>query len=460
MLKRACSVAITGLLCVLLGLLNGAAHAQEADVARKKCVDFGFQPDTNQHAECVKQFLQSSGGAKPPPKAGKIVGQPMNSTQLEEKFWDAAVSIGNSSAFEGYLQTYPKGRYVALARAGLERLSESSAAQQQAATDALQKLATERAAFEAEQRVARDRAAGDAAEKTAAAEATKRASAILQAANEAMRKLVTERAAFEAEQKLARERAVVELADKTAAADTAKRALASLSTGQLIKECNDCPEMVVIPAASFTMGSNANPGEQPMRRVTLAGYLIGRTEVTQGQWRAVMGSNPTGFSQCGDDCPVEQVSWNDAQDFLRRLNQKTGKQYRLPSEAEWEYAARAGSNTKWGFGDNENQLGNYAWYSANSQRKTQRVAQKIPNAFGLYDMHGNVWEWVDDCWHANYDGAPQDGGAWITNCTGNSRMLRGGSWSNDPALLRSTMRFSNLQFSRLYFIGLRLARSL
>ncbi len=186
--------------------------------------------------------------------------------------------------------------------------------------------------------------------------------------------------------------------------------------GQTIKDCADCPEMVVIPAGSFDMGSNEYSDEMPVRRVNLSSFLLGKTEVTQSQWRAVMGSNPSYFSQCGDDCPVEQVSWNDAQDFALRLSQKTGKQYRLPSEAEWEYSARAGSNAKWSFGDSESQLGDYAWYRDNSkawlgQAQTQRVAQKRPNAFGLFDMHGNVWEWTQDCWNGSYRGAPTDGTA-------------------------------------------------
>ena len=213
------------------------------------------------------------------------------------------------------------------------------------------------------------------------------------------------------------------------------------------------------------MGSNENADERPVHRVNVPSFLIGKTEVTQGQWKAVMGSNPSSFSQCGDDCPVERVTWNEAQDFARRLSQKTGKQYRLPSEAEWEYAARAGSNTKWSFGDNESQLGDYAWYRDNfnawfGQTKTQRVAQKRPNAFGLFDMHGNVWEWVQDCFHDNYTGAPADGSAWTTGCSNNWRVLRGGSWNFGPANVRSANRFGFTPGSRDYTIGLRLARTL
>ena len=192
---------------------------------------------------------------------------------------------------------------------------------------------------------------------------------------------------------------------------------------------------------------------------------MGKTEVTQGQWKAVMGNNPSRFSQCGDDCPVEQVNWDEAQEFTNRLSQKTGKQYRLPSEAEWEYSARAGSTTKWSFGDNENQMGDHAWYLGNSKawfggNKTQRVAQKKPNAFGLFDMHGNVWEWVQDCWHANYIGAPTDGSAWTTICSENNRVSRGGSWGDKPAGLRSAYRDRGAPDVRDFGTGLRLAKTI
>jgi len=223
--------------------------------------------------------------------------------------------------------------------------------------------------------------------------------------------------------------------------------------------------MVVVPAGSFVMGSDSNTDEKPPHRVYLRSFLLGKTEVTQAQWVAIMGSNPSRYSACGTDCPVDSVSWDDAKDFAQRLSQKTGKQYRLPSEAEWEYAARAGSNTRWSFGDNENQLGDHAWYQANSkvwfgENKSQRVALKRPNGFGLFDMHGNVLEWVEDCWHGNYSGAPADGIGWTTACSGGYRVLRGGSWLSGPAGLRSAYRFRYTPDNRGSYNGLRLARTL
>jgi formylglycine-generating enzyme required for sulfatase activity len=238
-------------------------------------------------------------------------------------------------------------------------------------------------------------------------------------------------------------------------------AAATMRPLSVFKDCPDCPEMVVIPAGSFTMGSTEFDSEKPPHGVSIQSFAIGRTEVTQRLWQAVMGNNPSSFNNCGNDCPVEQVRWNDIQQFIQRLNARTGKTYRLPSEAEWEYAANAGSTGRWSFGDNEGQVGEHAWFVANSGRSTQRVAQKQPNAFGLYDMHGNVWEWVEDCWHVNYNGAPTDGSAWTTACSVDYRVLRGGSWDNSSANIRSANRIGGAPDYRLSsFIGFRLARTL
>ena len=235
----------------------------------------------------------------------------------------------------------------------------------------------------------------------------------------------------------------------------------SVAAGKTIKDCADCPEMVMIPAGSFEMGSAEDAEEKPVHPVTLRAFLLGRTEVTQGQWQAVMGSNPSHFKQCGADCPVEQVSWNDAQEFARKLSAKTGKNYRLPSESEWEYAARASNRGKWGFGDDGSQLWAHAWWGSNSESNTHPVAQKRPNAFGLYDMQGNAWEWVHDNWHGNYQGAPEDGSAWVTGGEQARRVLRGGAyntfrWKNR----RVDYRIGIAPDDRSNDSGLRIARTL
>ena len=195
------------------------------------------------------------------------------------------------------------------------------------------------------------------------------------------------------------------------------------------------------------------------------GFWIGKYEVTQAQWEAIMGNTPSYFK--GADYPVESVSWNDAQEFLRKLNATPSQSplnqggqrgvFRLPSEAEWEYAARTGTQTAYSFGDEPSQLNNYAWHSANSGGKTHSVGQKQPNKFGLYDMHGNVWEWVADTYHKNYKGAPKDGSAWVSG--GSFRVLRGGSWNFAPRHVRSADRNYNDPALRYGYIGFRVART-
>ena len=223
------------------------------------------------------------------------------------------------------------------------------------------------------------------------------------------------------------------------------------------QDCMDCPVMVTVPVGGFDMGSNNHPSENPVHRVTITqAFAIGKTEVTQGQWKAVMGNNPSYFQNCGDTCPVEQVSWNDAQTFIQKFNAKTGKQYRLPSEAEWEYACRAGEQQEYCGSDNPD---NVAWYNGNSANMTHPVATKQANAFGLYDMSGNVWEWVEDNWHDNYNGAPTDGSVWQADGAG--RVLRCGSWNyNVPQAPRAASRGWNEPDFRYFNLGFRLARTL
>jgi len=204
-----------------------------------------------------------------------------------------------------------------------------------------------------------------------------------------------------------------------------KKAQATPKPGESFRDCPDCPEMVVLPAGSV------GPA-----------FALGKYEVTQGQWRAIMGNNPSHFNNCGDTCPVEQVSWNDAQEFIKKLNAKTGKQYRLPSEAEWEYACRAGAQQEYCGSDNVDSV---AWYVSNrGNSSTHPVGRKQPNAWGLYDMSGNVWEWVEDC--SNGDCA--------------YRVLRGGSWYYDPQGTRAASRYGSRPSNGSYEDGFRLARML
>ncbi len=209
-----------------------------------------------------------------------------------------------------------------------------------------------------------------------------------------------------------------------------------------------------MPAGSFMMGSaNGESNEKPVHQVTISQpFYIGKYEVTQAQWQSVMGNIPSYFKDCGGNCPVEQVSWDDAQNFINKLNEgNDGFRYRLPTEAEWEYACRAGTT-----GDYAGDLDSMAWHSANSGSKTHLVGAKQPNGFGLYDMHGNVWEWCEDWYHSNYDGAPSDGSAWLSGGEQKYRVLRGGSWVNLAAYLRSALRGLNTPVIRLSIVGFRL----
>lgn len=194
-------------------------------------------------------------------------------------------------------------------------------------------------------------------------------------------------------------------------------------------------EFVWVPPGSFLMGSeNGELDERPPRMVTIReGFYMGRYEVTQAQWQRLMGNNPSTFK--GDDLPVEQVSWTDAVALIAKLNaQNDGYRYRLPSEAQWEYAARAGTT-----GEYAGDLAATGWYGENSDGRTHPVGTRRPNAFGLYDMHGNVWEWCQDKYHPSYEGAPTDGSAWLTG--GSQKMVkRGGSWFGIASRCRSARR--------------------
>jgi formylglycine-generating enzyme required for sulfatase activity len=219
-------------------------------------------------------------------------------------------------------------------------------------------------------------------------------------------------------------------------------------------------ELVRIPAGSFTMGSPDSEGDRfafegPQHRVTLPSFYIGKYEVTQAQWRKVAGlpkvdadlvSDPANFK--GDKLPVERVSYWEAREFCLRLSRETGRDYRLPSEAEWEYAARAGTTTPFAFGsslssEQANFDGNYPSGGASkgvNRENTTPVGSFAPNAIKLHDMHGNVWEWCEDFWHDDYDGAPIDGSAWLRGGDSNLRALRGGSWTNAGRHCRSAVR--------------------
>jgi formylglycine-generating enzyme required for sulfatase activity len=241
--------------------------------------------------------------------------------------------------------------------------------------------------------------------------------------------------------------------------------------GSAFKECaNGCPTMIVVPAGTFIMGSlktedGRSNEEGPQHEVTITKpFAVGRTDLTFGEWDMCVAAgacpiiSDNGWGR--RDRPVINVSWEEAKGYVAWLKQVTGKDYRLLSEAEWEYSARAGNQGRWSFGDDETQLGDYAWFDQNSDNKTQPVARRKPNAFGLYDMHGNVWQWVEDPYHDNYDGAPSDGSVWEEGGDAGRRVLRGSAWNGKPGYLRSASRSWLSTGGRFTDSGFRVARTL
>ena len=306
-----------------------------------------------------------------------------------------------------------------------------------------------------------------------------------------------------AHEKAQRERAQRERAEaerrarEKAERERVEREKAAHAVGRVFRDCPDCPEMIVVPSGRFTMGSpRSEQGRQndegPAHPVTIQyRFAVSVHEVTRGEFgrfvaatNRVMGDscwtlegkwieragvgwrNPV-FSQ-EDNHPVVCVSWRDAKAYVRWLLEQTGKRYRLLSEAEWEYAARAGTTVPFHFGatistDQANYHGSYTYGSGREGvylGRTTPVGSFPANGFGLHDMHGNVWEWVEDCWHEDYSGAPTDGSAWLSGGTCERRVLRGGSWYNAPWNLRSADRAWFVAGYRPYAIGFRVARTL
>lgn len=226
-------------------------------------------------------------------------------------------------------------------------------------------------------------------------------------------------------------------------------------------------EFILVPPGEFEMGSPIREKrrklwESPVHRVTLEKpFYLGKYPVIQAQWQRVMGNNPSYFK--GDGLPVENVSWEEVQEFLRKLNEMENvRSYRLPTEAEWEYAARAGTMTGYAFGEEATKLYEYAWFLKNSELRTHSTGLKKPNPWGFYDMYGNVGEWVQDEYHISYKGAPSDGSAWenpfSSALSKPVRIRRGGGWNGNAGCCRSAERLFAAQDRRFNSLGFRVAK--
>ncbi|WP_020656886.1 formylglycine-generating enzyme family protein [Massilia niastensis] len=342
---------------------------------------------------------------------------PKNSAeQFELAFWESIKDSSHVSDYEAYLKAYPKGRFVALAQA----------------------------------RIARLRAGAAQAPATAAAPATPAREPARPVAPPPVKQLPSKPAAPAA----------------TAAAPAAPPAKPAAGRSE-IRDCPTCPSLITLPAGSFTMGNNASdPSEKPAHEVAIgAPFAIGKTEVTVGQWNACANANVCArIPQAANthaDAPMRDVSWDDALQYLKWLSAATGKPYRLPTEAEWEYAARGGTATTYWWGQQMTQGKanckdcGQPWTSEGPAN----VASFGANPYGLYDTSGGVWEWVSDCWHNNFKGAPADGRSWDEpNCR--VRVIRGGSWREGAAYMVASTRFRYDASVRHAQNGFRVARGM
>jgi formylglycine-generating enzyme required for sulfatase activity len=386
-------------------------------------------------AEYLKQYpkgrliatLKGGGGARPVEPVTPVA---VNSGRSdgESDLW-AEVQKGNSrDDYDAYLAQYPKGKFVALARSRIVKLQEAAAA-------------------EADRR---EQEAWESAEGTSSEDAYRSylkgwpSGKYTGLAQVRIRKLQSDLAA-RAEQELWQK------AESSQSSQTVQAYLDRYPNGSHVASAQNMlaaikkaessgPAMVRIPAGSIQIGSSKDT-DNPVRMVSVQAFEIGKYAVTQKEWRDVMGNNPSKFTSCGDNCPVEQVSWDDIQIFLQKLNAKTGRQYRLPNETEWEYACYGGSTSEY---CGSNDINAVAWYNENSNSTTHPVGQKQANGYGLYDMSGNVWQWMENCYSSS--------------CSG--RALRGGSWNYGLPDVRAALRYFNVPAKRSGSGGFRVARTL
>ncbi|NEX62790.1 SUMF1/EgtB/PvdO family nonheme iron enzyme [Noviherbaspirillum galbum] len=325
--------------------------------------------------------------------------------QYELTFWDSIKDSNHADDYEAYLQAYPKGRFAALAKARIERL----------------------------------RAEGKGAKEASkpAAETPKPAPKAAETPKPAPKAAETPRAAPPAAPPV----------QATPSAPAAEQPAPRRNASAEIKDCPTCPDLISLPAGSFTMGSNTgDPTEKPEHRVTLAsGFAIGKYEVTLEQWNACVdtgGCTKVNIDASKKNVPVRDVSWDDAQQYVKWLTKITGKSYRLPTEAEWEYAARGGTSTRFWWGE-QMRKGTANCKDCGppwQQDAPAPVGSFAPNPFGLHDVNGSVWEWVSDCWHTSFKGAPADGKSWEDPAC-RVRVIRGGSWREDASYMPSSTRF-------------------
>ena len=385
----------------------------------------------------------------------------------DDRAYTEAQQADTAATYEAYLAAYPQGRHVDEARraaqAAAERAAQEEAARQaQAADDAAyaqaQRLDTAAAYTDYLRAYPQGRHVDEAQARQSAAEAREQEA---QADDVAYARAASQNT-LEGYEEYLRLYPAGRHADKARAGQRRLREEAARQS--ILAQVN--AQMVRVPGGTFTMGcqegffssdKDCQYDEKPAHQVEVRSFEMSQYEVTQEVWAAVMGENPSNFPNC-PQCPVESVSWDEVRAFLRKLNAEGGR-YRLPSEAEWEYAARGGSQSRGYEYAGSDTPDAVAWYRGNSGGKTHSVGQKQANELGLYDLSGNVLEWVQDCWNESYAGAPSDGRAWESgDCS--QRVLRGGSWDGGPRYLRSALCYRYTADNRSDNLGFRIARSL
>ena len=415
-------------------------------------------------AQDVRKYLQETGrGGEHYEEALQLLLRLTERLEAEEEDYERAKRTGTSAALGEYVTTYPKGRHAEEAR---RLLAEAEAREDDAAYRRAQAAGTSAAYGGYLQEYPGGRHASDARRQHAQSLAQEddatyeraQASDTAAAYAEYLRKYPNGRHAAQARR---------------------LREQKELSPGRVFRDCDACPEMVVVPAGSYLMGSPSSEerrseNEGPQHRVSIGEpFAVGVYEATFTEWDACVrdggcgGYRPEDRGWGGGDRPVINVSWEDAQAYVRWLSRETGQEYRLPSESEWEYMARAGTTTPFHTGrtistEQANYDGNHTYGAGRKgryRRQTVPVGSFAANGFGLYDMHGNVREWTHDCWNGSYRGAPTDGSAWERGECGR-RVVRGGSWYNVPWYLRSAIRFRYVTGIRFDNLGFRVARTL
>jgi formylglycine-generating enzyme required for sulfatase activity len=382
--------------------------------------------------------------------------------QFELTFWSSIKDSRQPGDYEAYLQAYPKGRFAGLARARIQQLRAAQAPARSPPPEQSVPAHNKSAAPEAKpaRAATQENAAGNAAGKATAIAPVNSTGAPAAGATTSATPGAPAKAVPKSVPRKARVQAAPEQDEENHAPSPAGPIAA-------IKDCGACPVMLVLYPASFTMGNNkSDPSERPTHRVSIkAPFALGKFEVTVGQWNAcveasVCPSIPTS-AEAADNLPMRDVSWDEAQLYLKWLSTVSGKEFRLPSEAEWEYAARGGTTTRFWWGESM-RGGNTSCRNCGLPWNADGpppAGSFLANPYGFFDLNGSVWEWVADCWHSSYQGAPRDGSAWAEpGCP--SRVIRGGSWREDESYMLPTTRFKYDASVRQSQNGFRAARSL